>query len=181
MKFLLCSILLMMVTLPATAAPEDEASADDLFYLEIGVVNDFPTQAWPGYSFGGGGQAALGYVLDPNLSIQFNVNDLYFVNPSSGLADNEIRVYPELKFFFSTLGDIRPYVVVGTGIDFQILANGSASNWINEGGFGLEWTLQSELAIFVEVKWTGVTSNVPQNTPLIDQDIPLLWGLHFPL
>ncbi|HTA77047.1 MAG TPA: outer membrane beta-barrel protein [bacterium] len=171
--FLIC---LMAVCLPAAAA----STTPDPFYLEVGVVNDLPTQGTQGYNYGAGGQVALGYLFDPDMSIQLNVSDLYFPNETTGLTDNEIRIYPELKFYFLAINDIRPYVTAGTGLDFRMLPGTSATNWTTEAGLGFDWSIKSDLGLFVEARWNWLTTN-NLDTPSVVQDIPLLWGFRFGL
>lgn len=185
MKTFLLLFFLMSLNLQASAQsiePAAPSPSDSPFYLEIAVVNDFPIQGWQGYTYGAGGQAALGYMLDDDLSIQMNVNDLYFPNGVTRMTDNEIRIYPELKFYFSTLDDLRPYLLAGTGLDFESLTGPSATSWIGQFGLGIDWDLKSDLALFVEGKWTGLTTNNLNNyLPVVAQDIPLVWGFRFGL
>ena len=171
-------IFLMAVCLPVAA---QTTPASDSFYLEVGVVNDFPTENWAGYSFGAGGQAALGYTLDPNFSIQMNLSDLYYPNATTHFTDNEIRIYPELRFYFASLNDIQLYLIAGTGLDLEIIDNASATSWTTDAGIGIDWSIKKDMGLFVEAKWNWLTTNQLNNIFVISQDIPLLWGLRFGL
>jgi tetratricopeptide (TPR) repeat protein len=165
-----------------TAAPPRADHAPGFFYLGLAGGMDIPRQGWQSaYHSSPGGMLCLGYEFDKNWEVQLELEGFYFsgVNYSGPIFDTELFAIPILRYRFSGLGGIIPYLLAGGGGEFELLSGNSDSPVIDLDaalGAGLEADLGSQSFLFVEGKYNFIFSQ-----QVTGKDIPVLAGIRFGL
>jgi hypothetical protein len=176
-------------TAMATPAPSSTATKSSPWYLSIGGGIDIPARNWvTAYSLGGGGNVVVGYQLARDWAVELHLDNFIFSgssNTTAAVSDYESRILPTVRYTIPTGSDIQPYVLVGLGMDVQIL-NGPSGNAVVTSfdiapGLGLEWKMDSKLYLFGEGKWNILVANGPNNSTVTGQDIPVLAGVRLGL
>ncbi len=151
------------------------------FYLGLGGGVDIPRQGWQAaYTSSPGGMACLGYVFDPNLELQLELEGFHFsgVNYSGPISDTELFVIPTLRYRFD-LGAISPYLLAGAGGELELLSGNTGPPVEDLDavlGAGLEAGMDKRIFLFVEGKYNFIFSQ-----GVTGRDIPVLAGVRFGL
>jgi hypothetical protein len=101
--------------------------------------------------------------LNHGLSLLLAADSQIFQTTSSGVYSQEVNIMPSLKVDLS-LSDIRPYVIVGAGINENLTyyptyygnAYTSNTNPVVSAGFGVAFNVAYRLDVYVQAKFEDV-------------------------
>jgi len=134
------------------------------FTWGIGLSAAVPGNGFGGsYNAGFGADGNIGVHLNHGLSLLLAADSQIFQTPSSGIYTQEVNVMPSLKLDLS-LSDIRPYVIVGAGINenftyyptYYGTAYTSNTNPVVSAGLGVAFNVAYRLDVYVQAKYEDV-------------------------
>ncbi len=153
---------------PAPLKPEGHR------YMGIGGGTEMPSQGCT-FQSGYGIEFYVGYADAGNLSLLISVAGYEFPLKGSSLSRDEVEIVPGVRYALS--GKIKPYLCAGLGMDFDIsnYTGGSSTqtNFMVQGGVGLEFEFSKGTSFFIEGKYSEVFAQSAFAY------IPLNAGLHF--
>jgi hypothetical protein len=139
---------------------------------------------------GWGGEGSIGYRLP--IDLEFSVESGYDTysarNNSFNSTWNVVPLVFKIQYGFGT-GSIKPYLFIGAGIAFNAKTNSSdgsmngasEADFLDEGGFGLDFALLENSSFFVQGKMETdyTSSNYASDQPTVL--FPLNAGFKFAL
>jgi hypothetical protein len=126
------------------------ADSHGTFYVGIATGEYIPVKQFQASStFGGGGNIIFGYQRNAHWSLQLDWT--MWLLSGGGYTTWDLKAIPEMKVDIGSWS-VKPFVLGGIGIDYQLdnPGNASSARTVLVAGAGLRWNLHAHSALFIE-------------------------------
>ena len=160
-KRLVLMMALGFMTLgPSVALADSGSPSKGRFILGISGGTAVPMDGFgSSYNIAYAGQLTIGYAVDDNLSFFLASQSCIFQTNILGVDLTEFALVPTVKYAFGD-NSFKPYLTGGMGYNNSIFHVGnsstSQSDFVLQGGAGIQFPLGQKIDLFVEGKYTHV-------------------------